>query len=282
MVFWMLKQLTGIAGALKLIHHFQPTMPLDFKGNTNQRNVLLSVKNNEKFFGRHGDIKPENFLYFNRSPDTDDPKGVVQISDFGLGRFHGRDSRSAISPTTAQATPTYEPPECQLRQAVSRKYDIWSLGCVYLEFLTWILKGSVEVNNFSEFRGQKNSLGIDEDKYFEIFPTEDGSNRARVKTSVIDWVETLRASKHCSMLIHSLLRIIMHDMLVVDQDKRIASDQLYKKLNELVEECQDAKFMLEPADSDISVPPRIQSPRRGSATWPPVGPHLVVTPADNH
>lgn len=267
-IFWTLKQMTGIAGALKLIHDFRPTFPLDVKGNTNQRSALLSVRSEEKYWGRHGDIKPENFLYFSQSPETEDPKGIVQISDFGLGRFHGRDSRSAISPTAAQATPTYEPPECQIRRPVSRKYDIWSLGCVYLEFLTWILIGPDEIYKFSEFRGHKNLIGIDDDKYFEVFQLEDGSRSAKVKTSVRDWVEKLRTSEQCSMLIHRLLNIIMHDMLVVEQNDRITSAVLYEKLNGLVDHCQDVQFMLDPVHSAISAPPRIQSPPRGSATWP--------------
>jgi serine/threonine protein kinase len=126
--------MAGIASALSSIHNFTVTYPLSVDGPGNvrlQKDAKLSVEKSEELYGRHGDIKPENILWFQETPDTDDEAGILQIADFGLGRFHGRESRSNVHPDGVVGSPTYEPPECKLHRPVSRAYDIWSLGYLY-------------------------------------------------------------------------------------------------------------------------------------------------------
>lgn len=65
--------------------------------------------------------------------------GILVIADFGLMAFHRGQSRSLVPGAKLHGTPTYAPPEWQLNYQVSRSYDIWSLGCVYLEFITWLV-----------------------------------------------------------------------------------------------------------------------------------------------
>jgi hypothetical protein len=41
-----------------------------------------------------------------------------------------------------EATKTYAPPEFELvDHPCSRSFDIWSLGCVFLEFMCWLVQG---------------------------------------------------------------------------------------------------------------------------------------------
>src|SRR5579862_1335299 len=78
-VVWSLKQLAGIADALLLIHNFKTTYPLspiDGKARL-QGGARLSVREGEELFGRHGDIKPENILWFKKTPEIDDGMGVL-------------------------------------------------------------------------------------------------------------------------------------------------------------------------------------------------------------
>lgn len=147
-------------------------------------NAKLSVEKKEELYGRHGDIKPENILWFRKCPETEeqDANGILQIADFGLGRFHGRDSRSKVHPDSIQTSPTYEPPECKLHRPVSRAYDIWSLGCLYLEFITWLLLGSAEIETFSEGRGKQSiSTDINDDSFFTIVRDENNKPNAVVR-----------------------------------------------------------------------------------------------------
>lgn len=78
---WMAEQFSHLIGALECIH--------------NDRVRLRSVENVfSNLYGRHGDIKPDNFLYF-RLPDG---KKLLVIADLGLGRLHHDITRSQQNP----------------------------------------------------------------------------------------------------------------------------------------------------------------------------------------
>jgi serine/threonine protein kinase len=250
-VLWSLKQMTGIANALVLVHNFSVVHKLNVDGPGQVRvqdDGNLKVGPGEEVFGRHGDIKPENILWFKQSCETDDVDGILKVADFGLGRFHGRESRSKVNPDTVLSSPTYEPPECKLRRPVSRAYDIWSLGCLYLEFITWILVGSAEIIGFSEFRGVDGSLGINEDNFFAIVRDEEsGLGEAVVREQVVDWVNKLHENTRCSALIHDLLKLIMDKLLVIDSKDRICSNLLHQELDTLLEKAmKDDQYLLKP------------------------------------
>jgi serine/threonine protein kinase len=246
-VLWSMKQMTGIASGIVLIHNFRVTHALFLpgSGDTNFRNpgndeLKVETKNEEQWFGRHGDIKPENILWFEKGENYRDAKGVLhaadlkgvlQIADFGLGRVHGRESRSGVNPDHVVSSPTYEPPECKLRQPVSRAYDIWSLGCLYLEFITWLLKGNAEIEGFSDARGRvPTGNDINDDYFYTITTTAFGTKDAEVREGVRTWVEQLHAHPKCSQLIHDLLDLIMGELLVIDSKSRSKAIWLYKQL----------------------------------------------------
>jgi serine/threonine protein kinase len=283
-VLWSMKQMTGMASALLNIHNFRVTIPLNVAGPGEkriQKDAELSVRPGEELFGRHGDIKPENILWFEKIPESNDPRGVLQIADFGLGRFHGRDSRSKVNPDTVLTSPTYEPPECKLRRPVSRAYDLWSLGCLYLEFITWLLRGSAEIENFSNFRGRLSSTGIDDDNFFTISRDPVTGPEAAVRDSVIDWVEGLHHHEKCSALMHELLDMIMDQLLIVDSGDRAGAQWLYFQMKALLEKAEtDRDYLLRPvpptqkrnaggrskSTSDILGPPKPFARRQISTT----------------
>ncbi|KAH7381108.1 kinase-like domain-containing protein [Cadophora sp. MPI-SDFR-AT-0126] len=250
-VLWSIRQMTGIANGLLQIHNFRVTYPLSATAGAGSirvaKGVSLKVRDGEEWYGRHGDIKPENVLWFEKDQQEHDPNGVLQIADFGLGRFHGRDSRSGLHPDTIQSSPTYEPPECQLRQPVSRAYDIWSLGCLYLEFVTWLLRGSQEIEGFSECRGREaTGTGIDDDNFFTIVNDGYGSH-AIVRDAVVTWKDELHSHERCSDLIHDLLELTMRDLLVADSKQRCPASWLFQQLNAILMKAEkDEAYMLKP------------------------------------
>jgi hypothetical protein len=103
-------------------------------------------------YGRHGDINPGNLLWY------DDPhgepstlNGTLKITDFGQAELNSQFSRSGKR--SVANTMTYRPPECDLQPKIIRQsYDIWCLGCVYLEFVTWILGGQSLLKKFCRKR----------------------------------------------------------------------------------------------------------------------------------
>lgn len=173
---WMFEQLRGIADGLQHIHNYQ------------ESHQTLSASRGESMFGRHGDIKPENMLLYKRKNDPND-KGIIQLSDFGLARFHSENSRSAIRPSKLQGcSPTYRPPEVDFKEGkVSRAYDIWSLACVLLEFITWQLGGWDLLDQHVQRRKQKDLFGHISDQFFEIVTLADSKQLgARVKLEVVE------------------------------------------------------------------------------------------------
>lgn len=122
--------------------------------------------------GRHGDIKPKNILFFN---DTADSYGKLVVADFTLMRFH--------SPNTVYTriqdvnySQTYRPPEKGARDGsqVTQKYDIWTLGCVFLEFITWHLLG---------FNAVRSREPTNENERKRGFQAPDGQEREDFYTS---------------------------------------------------------------------------------------------------
>jgi serine/threonine protein kinase len=225
---WSIRQMLGTADGLYQIHEFKVEYDLDVQSNllTPVIGGRLSVKAGEMKYGRHGDIKAENLLWFAK-------ENVLKITDFGLGRFHGRDSRSGIDPRKVAGTLTYEPPECTIGNSVSRVYDIWSMGCLYLEFVTWLLDGNDKIEAFSNARGKPGAFSeVNDDNFFTVINNE--YKEVEVRDAVIQWVDGLHAHRNCSELIHDLLDLIMGQMLQVDPVERIKAKELKEKMEVLV------------------------------------------------
>lgn len=186
---WVAGQWLGLAHGLLAIHHCPPDKHSDI-GDEQQSDGFGSQRVN----GRHGDIKPENILWFHTN-DAEDHRspanGKLVISDFGLTEFH-RDETGLVSPRNIAVSLTYRPPEYDVSRApsISQSYDIWTLGCVLLEFVIWYLQGYEAFDQFSKDRAAEDHNIIREDKYFTIvhnFRTSKDrvSNAAVLKKTVV-------------------------------------------------------------------------------------------------
>ncbi|KAK3366687.1 hypothetical protein B0T24DRAFT_533946, partial [Lasiosphaeria ovina] len=93
---------------------------------------------------RHGDIKPNNILQF------------ISPQDWRLGSRQTQSDPMILRLKKGQPTDTrfgttaYAPPEAELLDVryLSCQYEIWSMGCVILEIIIWLVYGYVGVNNF--------------------------------------------------------------------------------------------------------------------------------------
>ncbi len=203
---WLAEQCRGLASGLATIHQYRRTSTdsiVDVLG-------LAEPQGPERchpgvLFCRHGDIKPQNILWF---PGRDGSKGVLKICDFGVAEFNLNDTvpRTKRPP----ATPMYEPPEAYVPRTdavIGTSYDVWGLACVFLEFLSWHLGGWEYVSNFLDRR-----LAVDDHipRYFDtgklrvgtffLIEGEDatGALRAAVKASVheVRTIPTILFSRH--------------------------------------------------------------------------------------
>lgn len=135
LLLWVLAQCKGLAEGLATIH------------NPEQSPSGHVVR------GLHGDISPRNVLFF---PNRDHGKlsgghGVLKLGDYGLASFP-KDESSTSGFVLKPFTTAYMAPETVANKVVEQSIDIWALGCVYLEFVTWLLLGWRGVEGFSEHR----------------------------------------------------------------------------------------------------------------------------------
>lgn len=180
---WMAAEMLGLARGLYLIHNSPPRDSTD-----------------ERTRGRHGDIKPKNILWFSAENDPDlcvprggnwtmdktsQPSGILKICDFGLTDFRRIASVSKVEANSIGMTETYCAPECVSQSAISQSYDLWSLGCVLLEFVTWYAQGWQGVQEFNDRRAPARmfrGVEVREDMFFHL----EFNKQVRMKSAVTE------------------------------------------------------------------------------------------------
>ncbi|EGZ73028.1 HET-domain-containing protein [Neurospora tetrasperma FGSC 2509] len=104
---------------------------------------------------RHSDIKPDNILSFSTpgrmSSDEHPDIGTLKLSDLGLTKYHVEATGYRHQTSAKYTTHRYQAPEAATNEdgARSTRYDIWSMGCVMLEFVIWLLYGNDTLKQFN-------------------------------------------------------------------------------------------------------------------------------------
>lgn len=235
---WVLDQMTGLASALTATHQYQNSPTHDPKNGRDGFSRFLTagfrnvkVAEEEAQYGRHGDIKPDNLLW---RPDANSP-GILILTDLGLREFNGRGSRSRINPIGLGGSQTYIPPEHFLQKPVLRAFDIWGLGCVYLEFITWLLVGAKAVEDFADSR-LNNDLDpeVEDDAYYTVTVYGHTKNSS-VRIAVTEHIHSLRKHPRCSKMIGEVLNLVEESMLKVEPRDRISAVELHERLRNLLQ-----------------------------------------------
>ncbi|KAH8725099.1 kinase-like domain-containing protein [Phaeosphaeriaceae sp. PMI808] len=218
LAFWMLQQLLGLAGALDALHG---------KGC------------------RHGDLKPDNILHFNSKI-----KPILVIGDVGVSRFHKQDTFLRDAQTTTNATtPSYQAPEVygDPMSPRSRKYDMWSLGCIFLEFVVWFLWDNNAILAFQETRAAS-------DKY-SYFYKQNTDGSIDVHPMVTDAISTILKDPRMQTdtVLHHLLVSIRDDLLQVNVEQRSKADDFVAKMKSLTQRAKERELSIY-ASSKVSIP----------------------------
>ncbi|KAI0097137.1 kinase-like protein [Daldinia grandis] len=244
---WMSRELYLLCLALECVHNAHGEMLKSIDKTTLEKELLGRPHDTDSLYGRHGDIKPDNFLWFG-SPLLSESLGKLTLSDFGLGKLHTQLSRSNQDPRKIPNTETYRAPEFDLLDGkISRASDIFSLGCVYLEYVTWFLLGSeVVAEEFPAVRSELDIHKFTSDTFFIIRANKQtGKQQPLLKKSVENWIETLQSNKGCSRYLHKFLDLIRDKMLVPERESRIPILLLIKDMDTLCRECErDDSFYL--------------------------------------
>ena len=174
-----LSALAGLCSGVRYVHSF------------------TSSSHKLEMIGCHHDLKPDNVL-------VEGHKFI--LADFGLARFK--------DPVQLSDTPSrivhafYAAPECENtsgrneRPIVHRSSDIWSLGCILAEAVTYMLGGHQSVDEFADKRAYK-----DEGDILNRFHWKGQSHPV-----VLAWLHSLRSSaaetsRRLGHLLGDMLRI---------------------------------------------------------------------------
>lgn len=208
---WLAQQLAGIAGALKVVHNPQG---------------LLNVPNaNTTRTGYMHDIKPENILVFIYQGKV----CILRLSDFSCAKvveivatISGK--RDSYKTGSKPGTPTYRAPEIS-ENASSRPYDMWSLGCVFLELLVWYLEGYKALEMFRESReGSVLPNGMVDEGFYH--KTSNGETQLR--EPVLRKIEDLK--RRCRGDLRDIADVIPL-LLKIEPKKRVDASHLAARLS---------------------------------------------------
>ncbi|KAL8776006.1 MAG: hypothetical protein Q9194_003448 [Teloschistes cf. exilis] len=240
---WFLRQLLGLASALRQIHNLSGAE----NPATSSTKLLPPEDKNLRKSGYHHDLRPENILYF-RTHSYDD--GEFYIADFGSGKVHTYRSGS-INTRSPNGHPTYEPPEFAKESKTSRPYDIWSMGCVFLELLVWAVFDYKSVNKFARDRGGFRFPGsktpfADDDAFWQMDQSDNISLREAVTSQLTDLRKTIQ--NHGLIHFEKILGLVQR-MLDVDRQRRLQALDLWDTLDRI---CKQAELdMINHKDDEL-------------------------------
>lgn len=135
----------------------------------------------------------------------------------------------------------------------TNKSDIWALGGVFLNFITWLLCGWKGVVEFSNKQMEKNNQETQVDTFFMLKDRHGAS--PELKECVTQWMDKQQSHEKQTKWTGDLLNVIMESMLLINPKTRQPSGALSEKLSVINKKCQ--KDRRDPNDRDTaSVSPR--------------------------
>ncbi|KAF2191184.1 kinase-like protein [Zopfia rhizophila CBS 207.26] len=222
------KQLLGIAKALGKI----AGVPGEILTTTRGANI-------SQFIGYHFDLKPANILM------NDDGKWV--ITDFGQAIFEYSSDRT---PRVANqgGTDAYAPPEIdKVDEKFSRRYDVWSLGCIILEVAAFVvlgyegLNGNKQYYGLDEVRREKMAWSRRQDERF--FYQLERHTECIVKRKVVEFMAALQThikdrSPRSKEFLDKILHLVER-MLEPNVEERIDIGEVIRILESTITQSED-------------------------------------------
>jgi serine/threonine protein kinase len=199
LAIWLVRQCQGITEALSHIHRYHTTSgtTMDYKSPdessavervsaTQQTYDPPNIRRPLTLFGRHGDIRPKNILWYHDPANIQD-LGTLKLADFGCARFRDTTRMPEEKRSSMAISWTYVSPECVIPDNIpSIQCDVWALGCVFLEFICWYHTGYNGLHTFDRQRIFENAS----DNFFHIVrhgkPERSPLPYAAVKETVIE------------------------------------------------------------------------------------------------
>lgn len=214
LTLWVLQQMLGVTSAIASLHEVNC---------------------------RHGDLKPENILHFRKS---DAELGTLVIADVGVSRVHRQPTRLRQEGTTTRATtPAYEAPETLdvTGGPRRRRYDMWSLGCILLEFVIWILEDNQAIERFRSAR---------DGPYFEFYRIR--SNGVKViHPVVLDAIDAIKRDTRVQggTALEAVVDLLAEHLLLIEAESRETAEDAVARLRKIVHAAEeDPDYLMRTVD----------------------------------
>ncbi|TRX93673.1 hypothetical protein FHL15_005349 [Xylaria flabelliformis] len=184
--YWEKVQPTPDTGDVELVRWIchQAWMLVQAVSRIHELDEDAKIPEEKRLYGRHGDLKPENILWYKSRQGF----GKLVIADMGLSKTHRYHTKTYAPQQKVPATARYRPPELDYEEGLlGRTFDIWTLGCIFLEMMNWLHGGYVQLAEMEEKMTTPSIRGYDCNEYFEWVRVVDfGFYTVRVKEVVTE------------------------------------------------------------------------------------------------
>ncbi|KAH8655060.1 kinase-like domain-containing protein [Tricladium varicosporioides] len=220
-------QVLGVATALGKI------------GGPNGAEAMFGPSDKQQFQGVHFDLKPANILI--------NDKGTWIISDFGESTFQDT-SRSTSRVVNHGGTDAYAPPEIDnLDSRFSRRYDVWSLGCIMLEVMAFVILGHEGLcgeKGLDKVRFTKLPWSLTKDHRFFCQESQLQYGKYIVKKEITDFMKSLLESErvrgqHKSRVFVETILELITEMLEPEAEHRIEIGKVIRRLRSAIDNARD-------------------------------------------
>ena len=226
----LLENLAHITSALEKLHDatLLPTKPMK-----DQHSPFPSKQQYVTFL--HLDLKAENILIFQKSSE--------RTTEWKIGDFGSADTYCFVAGDEADAqsqAAKYEsesmggdysraPPDSQSYGYVTKAYDVWSLGCLFLEILLWKTSGSAWSREDFAFDRLQSPDVSPSGNYDDSFWYKDGST-ASLKPVVSQSLHTLPQRVDKIAWLTNVVDVT-NNMLSIDPEERPPAALISERLS---------------------------------------------------
>lgn len=224
---YLFEQISKLAAALNQIHNCEVVLEVD------------GQKIDFSQIGYHRDLKPKNILKMGE---------VFMIADFGLARFKKNTTNSRTKWEFGEST--YSAPECKRDANVNRLADIWALGCIFSEVVTFVVLGMKGIEDYKRWRRYEFRTNVSVDIFYD-YETDRVDN-------VLKWFEHLRVESGRDQLILDVLELVEEMLAPVSTRPRAVA--VMSKFSEILVRERRRNNIMDDTMAKIGDRPIVESP----------------------
>ncbi|EWZ85597.1 serine/threonine protein kinase [Fusarium oxysporum f. sp. lycopersici MN25] len=178
---------------------------------------------------RHGYLKPEKILHF---PQKSGGHGLLKVAGPRIVNLHAKYTRDQALATRKDFDYwLYLPPEVDYDRMVSLKADVWSLGCIFLEFVIWLVYGQGHLSKFH----QHLKVDPEMDRFWS-----DSLSGPKKHPAVQYWIhQKLEKDLKVHTALWDLVELIDERLLVTSSDERGHAGEVNRNLKLIRKKCSE-------------------------------------------